>query len=215
MKKLQLYIPILFLVCLGHFRAAAQGNSVGYGSEFGQPPIWTSAGVGLADGNSVWIGYFDPGFDVLANADDLDALRDAWNLYGATTTYSDVLEPGHFFASASSVEPLTVNQQIWLWVFKTADNSDLDTADPGSDFGDVREYGLFSSSQTTWRYPALGSPPNNRVDINTSQVDIARWGSISGGHLNLAAVAPIPEPAVSGLLALGLLGLVARLRKKN
>ena len=185
---------------------------MGYGSEFGQPPIWTSAGVGLPDGNSVWLGYFDAGFDVAANADDLEALLGAWHLYDATTTYSDVLEAGHFFDSGSSTDPLTANQQIWLWVFKTSDDSAAN-----ADLSDVREHGLFSSTFTSdpsrsWRIPGLGSPPN-RVDIDTSQIDIARWGSISSGHLNLAAVAPIPEPAVSGLLALGLLGLATRLRR--
>lgn len=209
MNKLAFNTAILFLVCLAQFRASAQ-NSVTYASELGQRPIWTSAGVPLPDNNEVVIGYFDDGFVVADNAGDLDLLLGAWNRYDGTTIYTDVGEGGHFYAPASSTNSMFVGKQIWLWAFKTGDNSA-----PSADLSDVTEYGLFSSTSTAWRFPPAGAFPASHTDINTDQVNVFAWGSVSGGHLNLMQTAPVPEPATSVLVAagFGLLGLVAHRRK--
>jgi hypothetical protein len=211
MNKLQGKIAILFLVCVAQFRANAQ-NSVTYASELGQRPVWTSAGVPLPDNNEVVIGYFDDGFVVADNAGDLEALLPKWHRYDGTTIYTDeVGEGGHFYAPASSNDPAFVGKQIWLWVFKTPDNSA-----PSADLSDVTEYGLFSSSSSAWRFPPAGTFPANHTDINTDQVNVIAWGSLSGGHLNLAAEGIVPEPASGVLLAAGfsLLGLFTARRRK-
>ena len=210
MNKLQAKIAILFLVCLAQFRVSAQ-NSVTYASELGQTPIWTSTGIPLPDNNEVVIGFFDDGFNVASNAGDLDLLLDAWNRYDGTTIYTDVGEGGHFYAPASSNDPIFVGKQIWLLVFKTDENSA-----PSADWSDVKEYGLFSSTSSGWIFPSFGIPPANNTDINTDQINVIAWGSVSPGHLNLAQAAIVPEPGTGMLVAVGfgILGLFARRGKK-
>ena len=198
----------------GQFRLSAQGStSVLYASEFGHPPVWTSGGAAVPNNNVAAIGYFDAGFDVFANANDLDALAQAWNAFDTTFIFNDAGEGGHFTDQATSTSPLFVNQQIWLWVFKTSDNSA-----PDVDYGDVTEYGLFTSNGSNWRFRPLGSFPANHTDIYASDIiqSTIAWGSLSGGHLNLAQVAPVPEPAVAGMLLLGLgaFGIAAKQRRR-
>jgi hypothetical protein len=214
MNKLQ--AAILVLIWVGQFRLAAQSTSAGYYSEFGEPAVWASGGAPVPDNNMVCIGYFDPGFDVMANADDLDALLGAWHQFDATTISlgAGAGEAGHFADSGSLTTAqggaLFVDQQIWLWAFKTSDN----TA-PNPDYADVTQYGLYSNTAANWKFKPMGSYPANNTDIRTSDPGLfAAFGSISGGHLNLAQVVPVPEPAIGGMLlvGLGVFGVIAKRR---
>jgi hypothetical protein len=209
----KLHIAVLIVVLVGQFRLSAQSTTAaGYGAEAGQPTVWTSGGVPVPDGNVAAIGYFDTvgGFDPMANRDNFDALVAHWHPFDSTTVITDVGEGGHFSDQGTSTDPAFVDKQIWLFVFKTQDNSA-----PDADYGDVRQYGLFSSTASNWRFRPLGSFPANRTDVYTSEVNSFAWGNLSGGHLNLAQVTIVPEPAIGTLLVVGLGYLILRFRGKN
>jgi hypothetical protein len=209
----KLHIAILIGVLIGQFRLSAQSTTAaGYGAEAGQPTVWTVGGVPVPDGNTAAIGYFDAGFDPMAaqNRGDFEALVAHWHPFDSTTVITDVGEGGHFSDQGTSIDPAFVDKQIWLFVFKTADN----TA-PDPDYADVRQYGLFSGTASNWRFRPLGSFPANRTDVYTSEVNTFAWGNLSGGHLNLAQVTIVPEPAIGALLAVGLGYLVLQFRGKN
>lgn len=80
---------------------------------FGQTQVNATAGLGqrdvrtsdtnpLPNGNAVWIGCFDPGFNVIANADNLQTLSSHWHLYGATAIITILGQGGRFTMSASN-----------------------------------------------------------------------------------------------------------------
>src|ERR1043166_7760651 len=169
------------VVALALVQAAVQAQiTVVYTGGVGQPNIVDSSGNILVDtdptlGKTVELGYFNPGFDVAANAGNLAALGANWHLFDAT--YIQTLDRGGEFAAQAATSSTTFdNKQVFLWIFKTSDN-----LSPPTDFstgsGNVLEYGLFSStvgsSQTTfpWFFPPQGSiPPANAPLWSTSDV---------------------------------------------
>lgn len=167
----------------------------------GLPNVVDSAGTPLEVGNEVRIGYFDTGFELAANASDLLALDQAWNLLGTTTIRDLPLEPTGGFADSVMVPVYPGSQVLHLWVFKTSGN----TA-PLADFSNVTEFGLFGSTAPNWTLPAA-LPAIPSIGVDTSEVDLFyHSGAVSGtpGSLQLTAV---PEPAhfalATGLLLAG------------
>jgi hypothetical protein len=161
----------------------------------------------LAAGNYVSVGFFDPSLDLVAFANDLKALADAWNEYGSTTVQTVFGEPGRFAGSGSSMDPVFDDQQIFLWIFQTSNNSA-----PLTGFANVLGYGLYTSTAPNWIFPAQGSlPPLNTVSVNSSEVNEALFGGFDASSLVLQ---PIPEPSTWMLLLLsaGPLYLFARRR---
>jgi len=175
----------------------------------------TFGGVPVPDGNYVEIGYFTPGFNISANADNLSALAGAWQQLDFTTTKQIFGQGGRFGSTASTSSTSFDNQKIVLWLFKTTGN-----AAPVSGFGNVQGYGLYSGPYSgsvppapNWLFPLRDAmPPANSITVNSLQVDTAYFGTFDANHLLLAAV---PEPSTYALLALGgVLVLAARSRKR-
>src|SRR5437773_7398181 len=82
-------------------------------------------GVAVSDGNVAEIGFFTPGFDVLANASDLNALQLNWTEL-SSTLFRAVFGPandGRFSANASTTDTAFDAKRISFWVFKTTDNA--------------------------------------------------------------------------------------------
>ncbi len=190
----------------------AQQSSVHYEAWMGERDVWTSANAALANNNSVMIGYFDPAFNVMANGGDLDLLSGAWHVYGSTTIQTQFGTPG-LFSDTDNGNATFDGQKIWLWIFKTTDNSA-----PTADFSNVTEYGLYSATTNAWNFPAANAtPPGNRTDLYSYQVNQVAWGSFNANHLLLSPVAPVPEPAAGALMVIGLgwFGWVAHRRNRT
>src|SRR5438270_6512740 len=171
-------------------------------------------GSPVPDNNVAEIGFFNPGFDLSANANNLTALNSAWHEL-AFTSFKAVFSPpndGRFSGSSSTSDTAFDSKNISLWIFKTTDN-----AAPLPGFGNVAGYGIFSSSDPRWVFPPQGAiPPNNMTTVTSSQVNQAYHGTFDAdtvnGHLFLN---PVPEPATIGLLGLAAATLfVARCKRR-
>jgi hypothetical protein len=192
----------------------AQGQTqVNYGAGLGQRTVHTVSGP-VANDNAVWIGTFTSSFNVAANSNRPDLLLANWIHYGSTpiTTLMPFNQAGSFSGTSTSTDPVFNNQKIYLWIFST----DL-AATPATDFSNVNEYGLFSSSASTWAFPSVNDPPLSRNrSINTSEIDQPRFGSIDPTHLFLSGgFIPVPEPSALGLLSLAIPAVVLALRKRR
>ncbi len=189
---------------------ATQAQTITYEAPPGFPNIADSSGTALADGQTVEIGYFNSGFNISANANNLPLLGANWNLFDSTTI-TTITGPGQFAASRTMTasDASFSGNPVDLWIFKTSDG-----LAPASDFHNVLEYGLFSSgvannagaNVTQWIFPALGAPPPNNNPIWTSadvkNSPVFYWGGINAGGTSLE-LAPVPEPSTAVLLGFG------------
>lgn len=217
MKKLA--ITLIAAATLAAQVRAQNAIQVTYSADLAQRTIHTSDGNPVADGNTVWIGAFDPTFIVNDFRDDPAALFSAWHqfdLVGPTPTTDGTIitttfgQPGSFNDNASSLDPFFNNQRIYIWIFSTDGAAPPDTAD---DFSNVNEYGLFTAA--SWQFPSVGGPFPNRITINTDQVDNSPWGLVLPSQLHLMPVSPVPEPSTLGLLSLAIPALVLAFRRRS
>lgn len=200
---------ILFVLATlaGHqLCSAGTVTEVTYSGASGERNVVQSDGVtAVPDGNYVEIGYFDGTLNLSANSGNLSALGAAWHEYGFTNiaTFAPFGPPvpGRFAGDSISSDSSFDNKQIYLWIFQTTGNGA-----PASDFSNVNQYGIFTSTLSTWTFPVNGSI-NNLTSISSSDVNTFVFGgSVSGtpGSLELANVVLVPEPGVLSLLAVGL-----------
>ena len=180
-------------------------STVNYTAGPGQRNVTFNGATAVPNGNQVRIGYFDPGFNVGANASDLPGLLGAWHQFGATAITTIFGQAGRFADTTSTADAQFSGQKVSLWVFKTSDNSA-----PAAGFANVTAYGLFSSSALNWLFSAAdAAPPGNTTSVNSSEVNQAFYGSYDSSHLMLSGIGlnAVPEPSAFYLLALGLGGL--------
>src|SRR5687768_2287504 len=107
MNRIMRYKLFLFLTAIAIYQIATDAQiTVNYNAGPGLRNVVDSAGTPLPDLNEVRIGYFDAGFDVAANANNLLALDSAWNLFDTTGIRNippfGAPQPGRFADSASS-----------------------------------------------------------------------------------------------------------------
>jgi hypothetical protein len=190
---------IIAVVALSQ-RAAQAQITVAYNAGIGLRDVVDSAGVPLAFGNQVRIGFFPGDFDVAANTQNLAALDAGWVPYDSTSirNINTLGQPqlGRFAVdSATSSDPIFNGQQILLWVFKTSDDGP-----PQAGFGNVSEYGLYSSTLTNWKFPTQGSDPSaSSILIDTSEVNQFIHGTLVDGTPGSLQLAAVPEPMGYGL----------------
>lgn len=195
------------LVALASAQFAQAQISISYTGAAGESNVVNSLGTPL-NGDTVSIGTFTNGFDPVANAGDLLALENHWANFDSTATRQITGVNGRFAATSPGVsDPTFLGQKIYLFITESGGSG-------------VTEYGLFSSTSSTWVFPStLSSPPPDAISSN--EVNQYLFGSFisspgtpsTPGSLQTEAV-PVPEPGTAGLLGLGLLlGLSRRWKR--
>lgn len=158
----------------------------------------------LANGNAVWIGSFDTGFNIDANKTDFSALaanfgffddvgtfQSGTPLISTLTTDFGIGLTGSFTASNAAAPDAGGNQPpLYVWAFN---NSDASSA---------TEYGIFQLTPLANGVSPLGV--NQSLDFETDHVDVL-FGSYNSGT-GVGSLGVVPEPSVyavtAGLLAL-------------
>ena len=187
-----------------------------------------SSGAGIPNATAqVWVGTFTSGFNVSANAGDLNALFAHWEPFPAvgdstsTANTTSFGAPGHFAQSASLAGDPTsfLGQKIYLWAFETGNAAAPNT----TTWNNVSQYGLFyNPTDSLWTFPSSAPVTDDFHVIDSSQSGLtavnSSWGSIntsyplpssgfSSGSLQLA---PVPEPAECAFaIGVGLLAFAA------
>jgi hypothetical protein len=95
-----------------------------------------------------------------------------------------------------------------MWIFWT-DANDA----PLPDFSNVREYGLYSSTNSNWTFPSSAGLPLPE-QIYSQDINQFLFGS-GGGGLFLSPAQIVPEPAALSLLGLAIPVAVLALRKRR
>jgi hypothetical protein len=205
-------LTLIAAITLGVTNAGWATTTVQLSAGLGEHGFATSGGEPIPDGNSVWIGTFAPGFDVGANEHNPSALQAAWSDYGTGKISSVMDSKGRLVGSVSSDDSAFNTQQIYWWAFNTSDN-----AEPTQAFGNVDDYGIFTSLDSSWVFPDQGV---SMLSTTTSSqvIDTAYHGALRDGYLRLASAsvtpAGVPEPGFAWvLIALGLFTSTRRSRR--
>jgi len=195
MRKWISTLLILGVFTLGPLSVQAQ-STVNFSAAPGERSIMDFNITPLDDGNMVQIGYFNSGFDVFAFSKDMLALSSAWNMFSETSIQTIFGQPGRFADNDSTANPAFDGRQIWMWIFKTIDNTT-----PHPTFNNVSAYGLYTSTSGNWLFPEQGNLfPNNTTSVNSSEVDTSAFGTFDINNLILQ---PVPEPSIFGLAIVG------------
>ena len=179
---------LLVLVVLCTTRSAVRCSAaitVNYHAGPGTRTMQDQSGAVLPDGNLVHIGTFTNGFDPARHATNLAALAKAWLPFDSTIITNIFAQPGRFAKSATGSNPAFDGRKIYWWIFKCADQGR-----PWPDFSNVEEYGLFTSGQSSWTFPANDDqPPANLTTVSSNDPLEALHGSVFASSLSLASAA--------------------------
>lgn len=162
----------------------ASASTVVLQGGFGYPAGASAAGQALQSGFEVSVGCFAPGFDPSATASDFPALRANWIEYAKTTTATIDGVAGSFYLKHINNDPAFAGKRVHLFITRTSD-----FASPAADGSNVTDYGIFTSTDSSWTFPAVGSevmPPADLIQINTAQIDSAHWGAADASSVTLA-----------------------------
>src|SRR5436305_5236697 len=131
MERMMKFLCLLALLCSA---SISRGQStIGYEAGNAERNVFFN-GAPVPDNNVAEIGFFTPGFDISANANNLTALNSAWHEL-SFTSFKPVFSPpndGRFSGTASTADTAFDSKNISLWIFKTTDN-----AAPVPGFGNV------------------------------------------------------------------------------
>lgn len=162
----------------------ASASTVVLQGGFGYPAGASAAGQALQSGFEVSVGCFAAGFDPSTRASDFPTLRANWIEYAKTTTATMDGVPGSFYLKHMNNDPAFAGRRLHLFITRTSD-----FASPVADGTNVTDYGIFTSTDAAWTFPAVGPdvmPPADLVQINTAQIDSALWGVADASALTLA-----------------------------
>ena len=190
---------LILTLTLGISQFAAHAQiTISYTGSAGESNVVNSLGTAI-NGDTVSIGTFT-NFDptLPGNASDLAALEAHWVNFDSTTTRTILGVDGRFAASPTVNNTIFDHQQIYLWITE------------GSGSG-ITEYGLFSSTNPDWVFPAHDATPGSYSGlISSSEVNtflfgdgILGSGGSTPGSLQTLPVAAVPEPGTISILTLG------------
>ena len=225
MKKLA------FIGILGWFASLAEAATIqiDYSAAPGERNVETlPLALPIPDGNKVAVGTFVVGFDVIANAGSISALAQNWIEFDSKSTRTILGEQGRFSEQGSGDDVQSygamdtidlVGKPIYLWIFKTETNvypqADFSTTpSTGTDFSDIRGYGLFTAP--SWVFPDGDNPaPGNQIILTSDDAGITaiNSGALVFGPDTTGALQFVPEPSTASFIGLGLLVLIARRRR--
>ena len=194
-KKLSVWLSSCSISHRAHFHffllalaiaalSSADASTVVLQGGFGYPVTNSADGAAIDPGFEVSVGTFAEGFDPAAAPSDLPALLAAWTEYAKTATATIDGVVGSFYLKHINNTPAFAGKKIYLFLTRTSDH-----ASPAADGSNVTDYGVFSSSQAAWTFPAIGEdvlPPRDLTQINTAQIDSALWGAVDPSALALA-----------------------------
>lgn len=183
-KKSRFSLSLLLAIFSFAFLNFSQASTVVLQGGFGYPVTNSADGAAIDPGFEVSVGTFADGFDPAAAPSDLPALLAAWTEYAKTTTAVIDGVPGSFYLKHINNTPAFAGKKIYLFLTRTSDH-----ASPAADASNVTDYGVFSSSQAAWTFPAIGEdvlPPLDLTQLNTAQIDSALWGAVDPSALALA-----------------------------
>ena len=176
---------------------AQTGITFSYDGGSGESNVVNSLGTAI-NGDTVSIGTFS-NFDPSApgNASNLAALQAHWVNFDSTSTRTILGVDGRFGATSPTVNnAIFDHQKIYLWITEGSGNN-------------ITEYGLFSSSNPDWVFPAHDATSGSYAGlIDSNEVNQFLFGdgiTGSGGSTpgSLQTLAAVPEPGSLSLLALG------------
>lgn len=172
---------------------AESRSTVIYMGGIDRSPVHTASGEPLANGYTVSIGSFEDDFDPAAHTADVAALLEHWHAYDQTEIQRIDDVAGSFTKQGFSEDPFFTGKPIFLMVSRTSDGQA-----PFLDGSNVLDYGLFTSSVSSWTFPTPGAmPPLESTLIHTDQIDTALWGNVSGEAHMLALKSGVETPAIT------------------
>ena len=207
-------IVAVSLVSLSAWAATTQEVSYSGNTGGGSRNVVDSQGNPIPFGNDVEIGFFNGLSQPQVQAEatggigSLQNLWSSWDQFGSTQFRSFFPDntTGEFAADNTKTDAAFNGQTIFMWIFQTSDNLAPVTTGPNA-FSTVLEWGLYTSSASTWVFPATTAQFNIPQNITTADITTAFFGGFSPTSLQLASV---PEPTGLALLGLGLAFVLGR-----
>jgi hypothetical protein len=224
LKKIALTINLLFAIVSASDAAATIVFNAGESNSVNE-----ENGTDLAVGNLVRVGVFsltDP--QIQANSGNVAFLNSNFTQIGVARIGEGFGFPGHWTGSVTYNQNPIAEQQVALWIFKSADNSSDITS-----VNSALQIGIFymdKALNSAWAVPPADVLPGSAVidiaDLTTSPLNTTLR---SGAHVVVGSFpngtsdqtgAPgfglqtVPEPSTIAFLGMAALGFLARRRSK-
>ena len=173
----------------------------------GEPYFSTSTGTALPDGSYFQLGTFATAPSTSDLSQDAPTVFAQWQEFtdGADDQIFSIDLTGGNAAGEVFGDDSFGGKSIYWWVFLTSDGQK-----PASDFSNVTEHALFTSSSPEWVFPADSESISPVVSTADAQISFLAGGYGSGN--TTVALAAVPEPSTLALSALALVGCLRRRR---
>jgi len=222
---------IALLLCALACAAPAKAATITWGAY--QDVGFSLNGLMLEDNSLMQLGVFDvPLSDVLLNSNDMVYLSlhftplDSIRTGNAGVAGADGYALGNFNVDTRASQNTLGDDQVYLWVFKSTDNSSI-TASRNT----ATHAALLTLNNSSWRLPTdpesaapgelltdanqltTGGAAPLLTDARLIQGTFPEAATGEGGNTHFGLVV-IPEPSTGMALGLGLLALACRRRRK-
>jgi hypothetical protein len=168
--------------------------------------VFQTAGGG-APATDAWflLGTFPAAMQATLAAQAPASILDDFIPFGSLRVRTIAGQSGSVAGSLDGDESKVGSMRMYTWVFLTRDG-----AAPASDFSNVTQTGLFTSSAAAWTFSASAALPSPL--ISTSEVNQSVFGAITAGALVMIPVNSPPRQLFDGAMAVDLPGSTAAQR---